>query len=133
MTPAALSLWLARVANGLRLLPVGAARPVVRAYLARDPEAAAKVAGAWVDPHGEDAPGYRRVRMRAGFVYDDRLADHRWLAAEVCDYGERSVATMYGLPGARMLTRPTRAEAEAAVDALLAAAGWVLGEEVTRG
>ena len=132
MTPAALSLWLARVANGLRLLPVGAARPVVRAYLARDPEAAAKVAGAWVDPFGQ---GERSVRMRPGSPFrreSDRVAEVYPLRGNGPKFGWVGIVwVLYG-PG-REVVRPTLAEAEAAVDALLAADGWVLGEEVSRG
>jgi len=100
----------ALLADLLALLPVEHARPAVRAYLARDPEAAAKVAGPWV-----------RVDERNTRRW---LPGERFLVAAVWRGEDGSWYASVGSVG-----RPTRAEAEAAVDALLVGDGWVLGRQ----
>lgn len=100
----------------LALLPPEVARPVVRAYLARDPEAAAKVAGPWDRREG-------MAMSRRWAVGTDRTVG--WAAPSTMP----GMWTAYTPDAARAATRhPTRAEAEAAVDALLVGDGWVLGE-----
>jgi len=110
------------LADLLALLPVEHARTAVRAYLARDPEAAAKVAGPWVEVHR----GYRSVRMLPGAAYSIDGRNLRDVVAESCGVRERK-AIAWALPKAPAVEGATRAEAEAAVDALLVGDGWVLG------
>jgi hypothetical protein len=105
------------LADLLALLPVETARPAVRAYLARDPEAAAKVAGPWEDVAG--AEGGERVRVTVGC-----RERSRWTPCVVW----RDQKGWHGVAiGHYVGPFSTIAEAKTTVDALLTADGWVLG------
>ncbi len=118
------------VCHGAPLLrPATAAdltRDLVRAYLARDPEAAAKVAGVWErNKPSWERDGYAGISHRddpQGAVVFQVVATmdrRRW-----CVYDRRG-----GCLRCWPNDYPTREAAEAAVDELLRAEGWVLGCE----
>lgn len=103
----------ALLADLLTLLSPSVARPLVRAYLARDPEAAAKVAGAW------ERTGDHSSRRRGS------LGDETAIVKLIED-GPPGLPWFYGCKQGGGVVA-SREEGEQRVDEALAADRWTLG------